>query len=38
MVTLFFVAKAYFQHLPEKDQGDVYLSRTDGIYQCKISV
>lgn len=37
MVTIFFVAKAYLLSL-KFYQGDVYLSRTDGIYLCKISV
>lgn len=38
MVTIFFVAKAYLLSFLKFYQGDVYLSRTDGIYQCKISV
>lgn len=33
-----FVAKAYLLSSLKFYQGDVYLSRTDGIYQCKISV
>lgn len=33
-----FVAKAYLLSSLKFYQGDVYLSRTDGIYLCKISV
>lgn len=38
MVTIFFVSKAYLLSSLKFYQGDVYLSRADGIYQCKISV
>lgn len=38
MVTIFFVAKTYLLSSLKFYQGDVYLSRTDGIYLCKISV